>query len=86
MGILVCSRNDIGYISFPYIGMSTALRQSCSVLMQVCGQWFVDMCLKLSSNFGNLYINEGNNFRYLAIYILLKETILGIQISFSFHL
>lgn len=86
MGILVCSRNVIGYISFPYIGMSTALRQSCSVLMQVCGQWFVDMCLKLLSNFGNLYINEGNNFRYMAIYILLKETILDIQISFSFYL
>lgn len=85
MQILVCSSNVIGCISVLYIGMSTALQQSCSVLIQVCGQWFIDMCLKLSSNFGNLYINEGNNFRYLAIYILLKETILDIQISFSFH-
>lgn len=45
------------------------------MLMQMCGQWFVDMRLRLSSNFGNLYINEGKNFRYLTIYILMKETI-----------
>lgn len=75
MRISVCSSNVIGCISFPYIGMSTALWQSCSVLMQMCGQWFVDMRLRLSSNFGNLYINEGKNFRYLTIYILMKETI-----------
>lgn len=86
MRISGCSSNIIRYISFLYIGMSTALQQSCSVFMPVCSQWLVDMCLKLLSNFGNLYINEGNNFRYLAIYILMKEIILDIQISFSFNL